>query len=606
MTSRFHIWLLILLSLAIYLGTAGWPAHTDDADAGHVVASREMLESGDWAVMRINGIRWLEKAPLHYWLVAASYAVLGENTFAGRFPLALCVVGLVLMTYAFGRHFFSERAGFYAGLAICTSIGTWMFTRSMIPEAIYALEYTAAFYLFLRAWEGTLCWRKGYWGAAAVMAAAVLTRALIGVIFPLGAMTLFLLAVRGRDGAGSPRWRELPVWSSAAIFLVLAAPWHIIVGLRTPGFFDFYFFNEHFLRALGWRYPMDYGTVPLPLWWAEHFVWLFPWSFFFLFAIREFPKPSAWKTLDRAGQARLLVFFWAGMILLFFSFSKRMEYYSFGAWPALALLSGDALARLEEERSVWLRRIAAGLAAIGILLAGTLGALVWMARGIPGDADISGLLRLQDESHYRVAMSSFSDLTVQAFAALRAPALMAAAAFLLALALPWWLRRREHSHWANIWMACGMALFLFAANVGFQKFEPHMSSRPLANTLLPLLRPEDQVVIYGEYYGGSSLGFYLDRKTWLLNGRYNGLEFGSYFPDAPNIFLTDQDFPAFWRGPQRIFLFAPQHWRREALLRLPADSSYLVAESGGKAIYCNQPITPNQPTLAQLGGAAAP
>jgi 4-amino-4-deoxy-L-arabinose transferase-like glycosyltransferase len=603
MNSKFHPWFLVGLALVIYVGVAGWPAIIDDADGGHAIASREMLERGDWAVMHINGVRWLEKAPLHYWLVAASYALLGQNAFATRLPLALAVAGLVLMVYIFGRRFFGERAGFYAGLAMCTSVGTFLFTRAMIPEAIYALEFTAIFYLFLRAWEGDICWRRGFWGAAALIGAAVLTRGLIGAIFPLGAITLFILLVRGRNSAGRERWRELPFWSSAAIFLLVAAPWHIIVSLRTPGFFEFYFFNEHFLRALGWRYPQDYGTVPLALWWAEHLVWLFPWSAFLFFAPLPRHVLSSRVRPDEPAiqQPLLLVYVWAAVILLFFSVSKRMEYYSFGAWPALALLAGLGLARAEAAQSRWLPRVAAGLAVLGVILAGTLLTLVWMSRGIPPEEDISKLLELQPESHYRVAMASFSDLTARAFAALRGPALGAAAAFFAALVISWLLRRRGKIRAASLAMALGMAGFIFAANAGFAAFEPHMSSRPLAEKLKPILQRDDQVVIYGEFYGGPTLAFYLHRKTWLFNGRYNGLEFGSYFPDAPQIFLTDREFPGFWRGPKRVFLFAPQHWRRAVLVRLPADATWLVAEIGGKAIYSNRPLTPNQPTLAQLG-----
>jgi 4-amino-4-deoxy-L-arabinose transferase-like glycosyltransferase len=637
MNPKSHPWILAALALLIYVGVAGWPAIIDDADGGHAIASREMLERGDWAVMHINGVRWLEKAPLHYWLVAASYALLGQNAFATRLPLALAVAGLVLMVYIFGRRFFGERTGFYAGLAMCTSVGTFIFTRAMIPEAIYALEFTAIFYLFLRAWEEDICWRRGFWGAAALVGAAVLTRGLIGAIFPLGAITLFILFTRGRNSAGRERWRELPFWSSAAIFLLVAAPWHIFVSLRTPGFFDFYFFNEHFLRALGWRYPQDYGTVPLALWWVEHFVWLFPWSAFLflaplprnplssratgsearvLSANNEIPRPgkpepgmtdkSPSPTVLRADESAqqqplLLVYVWAAVILLFFSVSKRMEYYSFGAWPALALLCGLGLARAEESQSRWLPRVAGALAVLGMLLAGTLLTLVWMSRGIPPEDDISKLLELQPESHYRVAMASFSDLTARAFASLRGPALGAAAAFFTAMVISWLLRRRGKIAAANIVMALGMAGFIFAANAGFAAFEPHMSSRPLAERLKPILQPDDQVVIYGEFYGGPTLAFYLHRKTWLFNGRYNGLEFGSYFPDAPQIFLTDRDFPTFWRGPKRVFLFAPQHWRNAALVRLPADATWLVAEIGGKAIYSNRPLTPDQPTLAQLG-----
>jgi len=612
MSRGLHIVFLLALALAMYVGTAAEPALIDDADAGHAIAAREMRESGDWAVMHINGIRWLEKAPLHYWLVAASYALLGESAFATRLPLALGVAGLVLMVYAFGQHFWGERAGLYAGLAMCTGIGTWIFTRAMIPEAIYALQFTAAFYLFLRAWQGTLPPRLGYGGCAAVIALAVLTRALIGLIFPLGVSTLFLLATRGQCD-GKPRWRELPVWSSALVFLLVAAPWHVIVGLRTPGFFSFYFINEHFLRAIGARYPQDYGSVPLAYWWLAHLVWLFPWSFFLPLAAREFPSPRRWRSLHHADQARLLTFLWAGVILLFFTFSKRMEYYSFGAWPALALLLGLGLARAEEEQHRWLPRLQGALAVVGLLVAGALGALLWLSRNIQPTGDISKLLQLQPESFYRVAMASFFDLTLESFAELRVPAAIAALSFAIGLGLAWLLRRHGRAlalapggagRAANMVMALGMAGFIFAANLAFTAFEPHMSSRPLAQRLLPLLKPEDQLVIYGEFYGGPSLAFYTHRKTWLYNGRYHGLEFGSYYPDAPKIFLTDQDFPAFWRGPHRVFLYAPQHLRREVLLRLPPEASYLVAELGGRALYVNRPLSPDQPTLAQLKTSA--
>src|SRR5208282_4598807 len=148
--------ILLGLSLLIYVGNAAHPALLDDADGGHAVASQEMVRTGDWAVLHINGIRWMEKPPLHYWAVAASYLLLGESAFSTRLPLALAVAGLVVMIYVFGRRFFGDRAGFYAGLVMCTSIGTYMFTRIMIPEAIYALEFTAAFYLFLLAWTGTI------------------------------------------------------------------------------------------------------------------------------------------------------------------------------------------------------------------------------------------------------------------------------------------------------------------------------------------------------------------------------------------------------------------------------------------------------------------
>jgi 4-amino-4-deoxy-L-arabinose transferase-like glycosyltransferase len=178
MTPRLQIVILIVLTVTIYIATAARPSLLDEADASHALAARAMLEHGDWAVLHINGVAWLEKPSLHYWLVAASFALLGENAFTTRLPVALAVTGLVLLVYSFGYQFFGSRAGFYAGLVMCTSVGTFLFTRIMIP-AIYAFEFTAIFYLFLRAWTGTLDARIAWWAVPALIGVAALTRAAI-------------------------------------------------------------------------------------------------------------------------------------------------------------------------------------------------------------------------------------------------------------------------------------------------------------------------------------------------------------------------------------------------------------------------------------------
>ena len=143
---RQSVLILVAIAAAIYVGSAARPALLDDADGCHALAAREILQRHDWTVLHINGIRWLEKPPLHYWLVAAAYAALGESAFTTRLPIALTMVVLTLLLYEFGRRFFDERAGFYAGLVMATSAGAFLFTRIMIPEAIYAVEFTAIFY----------------------------------------------------------------------------------------------------------------------------------------------------------------------------------------------------------------------------------------------------------------------------------------------------------------------------------------------------------------------------------------------------------------------------------------------------------------------------
>ncbi len=263
--TRWILLSLLILSAGLYIGTAASPAlDDDDVDAAHAMVSQEMLQRNDFVVPYMDGVRYLIRPPMHFWMVAASYKLLGETEFATRLPLGLAMVGMVLLTFEFGRRFFGRRAGLYGALAVATSLGMFIFTRIMIPEAIYALAFEGIFYLFLRAWTGSLDPRIGYWGASALCAIAVLTRALIGVLFPVAAIVVFITITRGWH-----RWRELRLFSSSAIFLAIAAPWHILAGLRSPGFFWAYFINEHINRALGTRIPHDYGAVPLWIWWSS-------------------------------------------------------------------------------------------------------------------------------------------------------------------------------------------------------------------------------------------------------------------------------------------------------------------------------------------------
>jgi 4-amino-4-deoxy-L-arabinose transferase-like glycosyltransferase len=601
MTRRTQIVILLVLTTAIYLATAGWPALLDDADASHALAARALLDRGDWAVLHINGIAWLEKPPFHYWLVVASFALFGESTFATRLPVALAIVALTLLVYSFGSRFFGTRAGFYAALVMCTSVGVFLYTRIMIPEAIYTLEFTAIFYLFLRAWTGSLDARIAMWGVPALVGIAALTRAAIGPVFPLAIIFLFILATNGWQ-----RLRSRGVWPFAVAVVVLgfvAVPWHVIAGQRAPGFYWFYFINEQLNRALGTRIPKDYAAVPLGAWWTAHLIWFFPWSVFVVHAVRQLPSPRLWRSrLDAAGQARLFLFVWAAVILLFFTIvtGSRMEYYGFGAWPAIALLIGLGLARAEERSDKWLPPLQTMLMIIGLAIAGVLGALVWVSSDIPATEDLSRLLAWHPTDFYRVAMANFFDLTPQAFAALRAPAIGAALALSIGFAAAWWLRRRGGTWAPHIAAACTMLAFFQVANVAFADFEPRLSSRPLAAQLLKWLQPGDRLVIYGEFDAGSSLAFYTRRQAWIYNGRYNGLEFGSHFADAPQIFLTDRDFPNVWNGPGRVFLFVPPDQREDALGRLPPTHAYLVAEAGGKALFVNQRLEPRQLTLAAV------
>src|SRR5215471_11937238 len=270
------VFLIVLVWAIVYLGTLVHPTLQDDADTVHAEAAREMAQSGDWVTLRINGgdgatgFRYLEKAPLMYWAVAASFKAFDVHEWSARLPLMLGVLALLLVVYRLGRRVYGDHGGLYSALGLATGFGPFIFTRILIPDMAVALWLALGFDFLLTILEQADAGQKPSlwlcWGIAATMALNVLTKGLIGLVFPVGTIVLFLL-LTGR----LRHLLKMHLLTSFLVFLAIAAPWHLLAGFRNPaqgqarGFFWFYFVNEHFLRYLKKRYPADYDTVPLLL-----------------------------------------------------------------------------------------------------------------------------------------------------------------------------------------------------------------------------------------------------------------------------------------------------------------------------------------------------
>lgn len=566
---------LLALAAAVYVGSAGVPALLDDADAFYAVVAREMNQRHDWITPYANLIRYLEKPPLFYWLISLSYAATGVmNAFTARLPTALAVTALVFVTYKIGRELFGFRAGIFGGLALATSVGMFLFTRIILPDALFTLLVALIIYCFVR-WEraekktAPLLWMYAFAGLA------VLAKGLIGIVFPAGIIFLTLVL--------TGRWRE--VWRLVSLpgillMLVIAVPWHLLVGARNPGFYWFYFVNEHFLRFLGKRYPKDYGTVPLVPFWLLHAVWLFPWSVYMLTLCR--PKNFKRAMAETSG-ALMLPLVWALTILIFFSFSSRLEYYTMPALPALALLAGaQCAASWEKARSggrQWPGRV---LAAVGALAGVALiVAAVTVSAGAP-----ESWLRLKDNPDlYVYYLGHLFDLTPESLLALRLPMLTAAVGLGLLIPLHYFLRKSEAKAAS---LALGMVVFFLAANVAFVIFAPRLTSKAVADEINRRANDQSDIVIDGEWSEGSSVSFYTHRVLYLHNGRSTTLEYGSRYPDAPPVFPNDDDVKRMWNdADRRVFLvtFAAKQAKFDALI---PEHKYLLFRYGDKLLYSNR------------------
>ena len=628
---------LILLALwLIFYGsfTLFSPPLLDDADSVHAEVAREMLLRHDFVTLYANGIRYLEKAPLYYWSMAASLKLFGllhlSETAASRLPLALSVLLLALLLEAFARRASaSARAGLYAGLITLSSFGIFIFSRINIPDILVCLFLTAALYCYyLTEQQPPATTPRARVPSApcllfaAFLALNVLTKGLIGIVFPIAIVAAHLLFTRGLRSAFA-RLRHFHLLPSLAVFLLIAAPWHILIAIANPGHGHpapishasghwqvpyptdgnvhgwawFYFVNEQLYRYLNLRVPHDYDTSPLWLFLGLIFIWLMPWSAYLPATIARacrsvaassnwFPSRSAAEQQATAesgatppARLNLLLLLWLAIPLAFFLFSTRQEYYVLPALPPMILL----LAGFLERSSIWsnaaggdglvledssddirtsgilAHRIATVLLALGALLSLTCLAFLLRTHAPAPGVDLATLLT-QNPADYALSFGHILDLTGPALFFFRLPLILTALAFFLGPLANFLFRRQARPHAATLVLAAASFVFLFAAWLGLRTFSPTLTSYQLAQAIERQLQPQDLIVIHGEYEAGSTLGFYLHRNDLhILEGRSSNLWYGSFFPDAPPIFETRSTLAARWPGPQRIFLWQDPH-----------------------------------------------
>ncbi len=589
---RWNASLIVVVGIAavIYLSSIlSPPSLMDDTDAVEAQIARTMMVSGDWVTARIDGVLYLEKSPLSWWLTDIGYKVFGFHDWSGRLAFALTSIGLAWLTAVFGKWAFGRRSGFYAGLVMATCIGLWLFTRILIPDVMLTFVITLAMWAFLRVFEEDephpTAWSRVFFVSLAL---GLMLKSLIGVVFPIGAAILFLLFT-GQLRSWST-WKRLHPISGTALLLLIAAPWHILATLHNPpyfawtltsmaghyhGFLWFYFINEQLLRFLNLRYPRDYDTVPRVWFWLFHLVWLFPWSVYLPAVSRLSFKPN-----DRAGRARLLALCWIGFVLVFFTFSTTQEYYSMPCYPAFALLLGSAMA----GDNSWVRGGTRALSVVSGVAALACFAILFAVRQVPTPGDITMAL-VPHPNAYKLSLGHMEDLTLSSFAYLRTPLIIAGLAFLLgAIGV---LRAQGFAGLRRAYLAAALMMIIFfqAARLAMVKFDPLLSSRDLARDILR--DPPGKIILDHSYYWFSSIPFYTGEPVLLLNGRWNNLEYGSNAPNAPDVFIDDTRLRDMWSQSQRYYLIAKANQMERFTSLLGQNRIQILDRSGGKVLLTN-------------------
>ncbi len=467
---------------------------------------REMLERMDFITPTLNYVKYFEKPPLIYWLNALSFSLFGQNEFAARLPCACAGLLTILAVYWLGRELFGRRTGLLAAVVLGSSAGFIPQARIPLTDMPLTLGLTlclGAFILAVRD-DGP---RKGlyYHLAYAGAALAVLAKGLIGIVFPGAILFLFML-VRKRWGL----LREMRLLTGIPLFLLIAAPWFILVSLHNPEFARFFFIHEHFERFLTKvhrRYQPAWFFIPVLV------GTMLPWSFFLPVALRQ-----AWRERrEERGDTLAWLAVWAGFIFLFFSkSSSKLVPYILPVFPPLALLIAWAVESALERGLASLRSTILAVSVLLLVLAG----------GLPLYA----------------MLSTRGDMGLPAALLLALILLATGAGALKAL-------KGDNLPLVMTSLALGMTIFTAGvSSVVYANLAEKKSSRSLALKVRELAGPETVVSSFGY---NQSLPFYAARRTIVVGDR-SELEFGSNQGDQSAWFLSYADFFPLWDGEKPV------------------------------------------------------
>jgi len=505
---------LTTLFFGIFLGSR--PLSVPD-EGRYAEIPREMVATGDWLTPRLNGVKYFEKPPLVYWFTALSIKLFGLSEWSIRLAPALFALLGCLSLYLTGATLFSRRAGILSAIILATSVLYYAISRTLILDMPVTALITVSLCSFLIALRQPVGWKRRallyvfYAGCGLTM----LTKGLIGIVIPGMIIFVWMLAMN--------QWsilRSLYLPSGSILFLLIAAPWHILVQRANPEFFNFYFIREHFQRYL----TKVHGRFK-PFWYFIPVLagGLFPWSAFLVQGVRR-ALPLSWK--DRhLHRETVFLLLWAGLIFLFFSASSsKLAPYILPVLPPLALIIGKYLADAWEQGAIpGFRWAYAVLFSLALALA----------------AALALLPRFRPEIDVAVFRPYSAALIV---------------ILLAGAAITWFQFKRHGVRRSLAALIAATGLFLITANTAM----PHLDMRSMKDELQilkPLLRPGDEVMSYHTYY--QDLPVYLERKITVVE--WTGeLTFGTTVEDTSGWMISEDEFRRRWNGPNRVFLVTNQ------------------------------------------------
>ncbi len=556
---------LLAVSLPFLFVKLGLPLL--DPDEGlYASIAQEMLSRGDWVIPHVNGLPYLEKPPLYFWLTAGTFWLFGASEWAVRLWTALATLGTVLLTWRISRRIYGERAGLLAGLALTTVVGNALYVRKASTDQLFVFCLALAMYGFLRDVERPERGRGRFLWLYAGAALSVLSKGFLGLIFPALIVAISMAWTRRLS------LRDLNLTSGLALFAIIAVPWHVLAAWRSSTLFGFYVLDNHLLRFLDARRFVE-DDVPISTlgFLMVSFLWAFPWG---VFALAR-PAPEA----SPHARWRSVVVAWVLVIVGLFALSRfKHEYYALPAFPALAILVGAAWASGRDiARWLWVGLV--GCCAVGVWA-------LWLGAGLSPRQAMSGLAELN--VYYRILRDQdvpFPFASPRPFALLLQGLGLTLIAGWSAATFCWvrgWRRSAFVSLVAVAAVITGLILHLLDV------VEPHHSAKEVSQAIVAQAGPNDVLVYEGSLEYSPALPFYTGRRVLLVNADVGYFSFASKLPEAKGVFIDTAELITLWQSSQRVFLVVRQPRGQSVVAALPAASVQELGRYGSRWLYSNR------------------
>jgi 4-amino-4-deoxy-L-arabinose transferase-like glycosyltransferase len=571
------------LTLALLLPWLGAVPFDDPGEGQHAEIAREIALSGDWLTLRLAGVRYFDKPPLLYWLIAAGFKSFGVSEWAARLPAVLGAAAAVAGTTLLGARLLGPGPGVLAGAALLSCALFAAFGRYVRPETLFVAAIQWGFTGVLLGLGGsgaaplTSSPRSRRWAVVgcAALGVAALTKDVVGLAGPLAAIALALVLA----GRLRPIGRWLPAPGLAAL-LVLGLGWYALASMRNPGFLWYTVVDNHVLNAVQLRRFPD-EDVPLS---SLEFLLVaglgaFPWTIPALLEVGQLVRRRAWRIAEDIPWVALAL--WAVALVLVFTLSAfKLPHYGLPAYPAVALLA----ARWWSRRDGRDRRPALCHLAMFALLAAILG----VAAFTDGRAFMDTIFSAADVYARKEAVAT-QIAPLPAWSALRPLVERTALVFALGAAALAAAAMRRAGRLAAVAVATTMLAVVPSVGQALALVSTARAVSGVAAEIRLGWQPDVVLVHEGPLENSGALELYSGVRPVLVEGRRSVLGIGSTFPEAAESFWDADRLTREWLSSRPILLVTTRDPERSLVARMPRGRVHLLASRQGRWLWSNVP-----------------